>query len=191
MKLFLKNLKNIKKIGNKLNNFLFEFKKFKQKKSVSPLIATIVLISFTIAIGSLVINWGKQFITAQTQGLQKASVECQKENVQIVSATLDTTNEQLKFIIRNIGDTPFEFGTLNVYFEDGTVTTLKGFKYGSNSCGEENNNLCKVDISTVQLYSAQTNNDFKNGETWKKIQYIEIPSANCPNNLYYQYNIQQ
>jgi len=166
--------------------------KKKKKKAVSPLIATIVLISFTIAIGSLVINWGKQFITAQTQGLQQAGVECQKENMQIVSATWDRTNNKLKFITKNMGEIEFKFKTVNVYFDDGTVTTLpsagNSISDGTNKCGGNGNNGkdCSVAVGEVKNWNVKLNNDAN-----KKIQYIEIPSSKCTQNLYYFYNVQQ
>ena len=157
------------------------------KKAVSPLIATIVLISFTIAIGSLVINWGKQFITAQTQSLQQTGVECQKENAEIVKASLDKTNSNLKFIVRNTGDTNLKFNVLNVYYNDSSVETVKSFIDSNNKkCGADQNTPCSVNKGEVMSYSAKLSN-YKN----KKIDYIELPSANCPNNLYYYYNVEQ
>lgn len=37
------------------------------KRGVSPLIATVLLIAFSVALGAVVMNWGKGFITDQTE----------------------------------------------------------------------------------------------------------------------------
>lgn len=154
------------------------------KRGVSPLIATIVLISFTIAIGSLVINWGKQFITAQTQGLQQAGVECQKENIEIVESKWDNTNKKLSIIIRNMGDVEFKASTINIYLDNASVYSIS----------EDTGFLIELNKSQVKSFS------FSKGDygilgnidtTQSKIKYIEIPSSNCPQNLYYSYNVQQ
>ncbi|MEO2154729.1 MAG: archaellin/type IV pilin N-terminal domain-containing protein [Nanoarchaeota archaeon] len=153
------------------------------KKAVSPLIATIVLISFTIAIGSLVINWGKQFITAQTQGLQQTGVQCQKENIQVVSVKLVNISSDIgnkpysnfSVIIKNIGDTDFNLGPINIYTQNGNVYT---------------NNTISLTIGkgdAKQFYVI-----FKDYNATKdSANYLEIASKDCPQNLYYNYNIQQ
>ena len=164
------------------------------KKSVSPLIATIVLISFTIAIGSLVINWAKQFITAQTQSLQQSGVQCQKESVEIVSAKVDN-NHRLNFIIRNSGSVEFKFVKLNVYYSDGSVETVTSFtdNNANQQCGSGNNNNnnqqeCKVDKSSVKKFTTSKGLNIPQNA---KVEYIELPSKDCPQNLYYNYNVEQ
>ncbi len=39
----------------------------RDKKGVSPLIATVLLIAFTVALGAVVMNWGRGFVQEQTQ----------------------------------------------------------------------------------------------------------------------------
>ncbi len=49
------------------------------KKAISPLIATVLLIGFVVAIGAVVMIWGKGFITerAQKEGaLSQAQLDC-------------------------------------------------------------------------------------------------------------------
>jgi len=163
----------------------------KKKKAVSPLIATIVLISFTIAIGSLVINWGKQFITAQTQGLQQAGVECQKENADIIKVIYDKTHSKLAFTIKNTGEIDIAFRKVNVYYKDGSVETITKIGDGDGGCGEEDNKDCTVEKGSVKQFENMElkNNNNKDGGESKEISYIEVPSAKCSDNFFYGYNI--
>jgi flagellin-like protein len=148
------------------------------KKAVSPLIATIVLISFTIAIGSLVINWGKQFITAQTQSLEQAGVECNKENIQIVRVIANVTSSgrnavtNFTIFVRNIGDVAFELQSVNVY----TDTNV----YSNSS----------VDFSLDKGESKSFSVVFNFNASKEKVDYIELTSKKCPNGVYYGYNIE-
>lgn len=38
---------------------------FKKKKSISPLVATIILLAFAVALGSVVMSWGKGLIESK------------------------------------------------------------------------------------------------------------------------------
>jgi len=145
------------------------------KRAVSPLIATIVLISFTIAIGSLVINWGKQFITAQTQALEQAGVECNKENIQIVKVTANVTNStktNFTLIAKNIGDVKFSLGSVNVYTENKV--------YSNNSISFDLEKGEADSFSVVFAFNASK----------EEVSYIELTSKNCPNNVYYFYTVE-
>ena len=51
------------------------------KKGVSPLIATVLLIAFTVAIGSVVMNWGTGYIK------EEQSVATSTSNVKLICAT--------------------------------------------------------------------------------------------------------
>ena len=77
---------------------------FGSKKGVSPLIATILLIAFAVALGSVVMNWGLSL------NLGKSSDKCR--NVEIKIRNIDVaevcfggfgTNGYVNFIIDNVG----------------------------------------------------------------------------------------
>ncbi|MBI2652438.1 hypothetical protein HYX00_03135 [Candidatus Woesearchaeota archaeon] len=77
---------------------------FKTKKGVSPLIATILLIAFAVALGSVVMNWGLNL------NLGKSADKCR--NVEIKIRNIDSaevcfggfgTNGYIHFIIDNAG----------------------------------------------------------------------------------------
>lgn len=76
----------------------------RSKKGVSPLIATILLIAFAVALGSVVMNWGLSL------NLGKSSDKCR--NVEIKIRNIDVaevcfggfgTNGYINFIIDNVG----------------------------------------------------------------------------------------
>ncbi|MBR9676511.1 hypothetical protein GOV04_00025 [Candidatus Woesearchaeota archaeon] len=43
------------------------------KKGVSPLIATVLLIAFAVALGAIVMNWGRTYVEEQTDNAQELS----------------------------------------------------------------------------------------------------------------------
>jgi len=43
------------------------------KKGVSPLIATVLLIAFAVALGAIVMNWGRGYVTATTEAATETS----------------------------------------------------------------------------------------------------------------------
>lgn len=79
---------------------------FKSKKGVSPLIATILLIAFAVALGSVVMNWGLSL------DLGKSADKC--KNIEIKIRNIDSTeicfggfgqNAYINFVIDNTGTT--------------------------------------------------------------------------------------
>jgi len=55
-------------------------KLFSNRKGISPLIATVLLIGFAIALGALVMNWGKSYVEEQitaTDERYRADQECE------------------------------------------------------------------------------------------------------------------
>jgi len=59
----------------------------KNKKGISPLIATVLLIGFVVAIAAIVMLWGKGFIeerTAKEGALSKAKLDCTNINIKFI-----------------------------------------------------------------------------------------------------------
>ena len=90
------------------------FNTFSSKKGVSPLIATILLIAFAVALGSVVMNWGLNL------NLGKSSDKCR--NVEIKIRSIDVaeicfggfgTNGYINFIIDNTG--PIDISGLAIW----------------------------------------------------------------------------
>jgi len=78
---------------------------FISKKGVSPLIATILLIAFAVALGSVVMNWGLNL------SLGKSSDKCSNVHIKIRSIDVAEVcyggfgaNGYINFIIDNVGE---------------------------------------------------------------------------------------
>lgn len=117
----------------------------KQKKGVSPLIATVLLIAFAVALGAVVMNWGKSFAIGTMNTVQQKSDQdttCSGDVslnvVKLADGTLQmcyggsTTEGHLFFIIENSGRVAISqidlqvIGAIDVYAN----TTLNGTSIG-------------------------------------------------------------
>ena len=86
---------------------------FRNKRGISPLIATVLLIAFAVALGAVVMNWGRSYIEAtQTQVQQqgqteiKCSTSVKVDAIKIGGVTkvcFDDSQHDVKFILENIG----------------------------------------------------------------------------------------
>ena len=66
-----------------------------KKPGVSPLIATVLLIAFTVALGAVVMNWGRGFVQTQTNEAEKTTqtkIGCSlKVNLKV--SVIDSTDQ--------------------------------------------------------------------------------------------------
>jgi flagellin-like protein len=85
-----------------------------QRKGVSPLVAVITLIAFTLIIAGFLANWATQFTTRQTQQIQL----CLGAEAIIQGATYD--NGDLNLYVNNRGDVDLTFDVILKY-SDGSV----------------------------------------------------------------------
>lgn len=112
------------------------------KKGVSPIIATVLLIAFAVALGAVVMNWGKGFVEATAKDTQDKS-------------NLDLACEQsLSFGVKKIGQTPkicFNKSSTPKYVEvmlenSGTVD-ITGMQFMIFDSSEDSENINNVTIS--------------------------------------------
>lgn len=61
---------------------------FRQKKGISPLIATVLLIAFAVALGAVVMNWGKEYV-------QSTAIDAREKG----QAKQKCTSTDMEFII--------------------------------------------------------------------------------------------
>lgn len=88
----------------------------KNRKGVSPLVAVITLIAFTLIIAGFLANWATQFTTRQTQQIQL----CLGAEAIIQGATYDAGTDVLTLYVNNRGDTDLTFDVITKY-SDGSV----------------------------------------------------------------------
>lgn len=77
---------------------------FKSKKGVSPLIATVLLIAFAVALGSVVMNWGLNLELGKSTDKCR-DVEIKIRNIDVAEVCFGGfgTNGYINFIIDNVG----------------------------------------------------------------------------------------
>ncbi|MBW3017302.1 hypothetical protein KY316_02930, partial [Candidatus Woesearchaeota archaeon] len=81
------------------------------KKAVSPLIATVLLIAFAVALGAIVMNWGESFVRETQETAEEASegrLDCTLAvDFEIINARYqesDGDNANVTILVRNAGD---------------------------------------------------------------------------------------
>lgn len=127
------------------------------KKAVSPLIATVLLIAFAVALGALVMNWGREYIE-QTQ-----------EKVSTTSAQQSTCSFDVSMQLLKIGEKPcFDRSGRTFYaiIENGNYE-LTGYKV--TVFGNDNNiydsdataTVKKVESKLITVPINSTDPDFK------------------------------
>ena len=76
---------------------------FRSKKGVSPLIATILLIAFAVALGSVVLNWGLNLNLGKTDRCSNVEIKTRSIDVADVCYGGAGPNAYINFIIDNTG----------------------------------------------------------------------------------------
>jgi flagellin-like protein len=99
------------------------------KKAVSPLIATVLLIAFAVALGALVMNWGKTYTEEQmsyTTTKSNEELECEL-NVELDIKEIDgqpqifysSSSNTLTFILENKGRKDIDSIRIRITGQDG------------------------------------------------------------------------
>ena len=94
-----------------------------KRKGVSPLIAAVLLIVFTVAISTIVVNWLRDYTTETTSSVGETSrevIDCAKENLKMTNAyiTVNTTadaDDVIKATLKNTGHVDFTISSAYVY----------------------------------------------------------------------------
>jgi flagellin-like protein len=130
-------------------------------KGVSPLVAVITLIAFTLIIAGFLANWATQFTQRQTQQIQY----CLGAEAIIQGATYDTGT--LNLYVNNRGDVDLNFDILLTY-DDGSVEKPSGTfavdagELATFAVSSVPSNLTEATIQSQECRSAQ---DFV-GRSW-------------------------
>ena len=86
------------------------------RKGVSPLIAVIVLIAFTLIVAGMLATWASRFARETLP-----TTECFNIDVIIQGATYDSPTSTLNLYVRNRGTIELTFDTL-IKYQNGTIT---------------------------------------------------------------------
>jgi flagellin-like protein len=77
-------------------------------KAVSPLIATIILIALTVALGAIIVGWAKGYVNNQVTNLGA--------QVQILQVSYNNSNGNIAILVQNIGSTQLVANNLLIKF---------------------------------------------------------------------------
>ena len=90
---------------------------YRFRKGVSPLVAAVLLISFTMAIAAILATWATQYMTQQTATLTTKGNEanCVYARMNLDTYSYDSTSNQLIMIINNDGRIGLQNFTLFLY----------------------------------------------------------------------------
>jgi len=135
------------------------------RKGISPLIAAILLIAFTLAVATFLSTWSTQFTKERTEEFSKVgkelSSQCQYANLQIETAIYDEVDDKIVAVVWNMGKTDLSNFQFLIYYSDVNISTL--------SPTDSNITLSTGDFHTFTVYNVTS--------IPKKIQ---VRSLNCP-----------
>ena len=98
------------------------------RKGISPLIAAILLIAFTITVATFLASWSTTFARTQTEEFSRAGEEiaakCQYANLQVETAIYDSSEEKIVAVVWNMGKVDLSDFQFLVYYSDVNITTL-------------------------------------------------------------------
>lgn len=114
------------------------------RKGISPLIAVIMLIAFTMIVAGILAGWATTFVTQQREELQF----CGRAQLLIQSATYNDTSGVLSMALFNTGDVPLKGFVARLTYANNTVV--------SDRTGLEDLEIQSQDISTVSLTTDDT-----------------------------------
>lgn len=90
-------------------------------KGISPLIAVIMLIAFTMIVAGILAGWATQFVQTQRSELQF----CSKAQILIQRAYFDSGSSNLNLAVYNTGSVPLSGFSVIMTYSNQTITTAK------------------------------------------------------------------
>lgn len=141
-------------------------------KGVSPLIATVLLISFTVAVAGIIATWITQFASTTSQTVSKQSdteITCAYGSVNIRS--LKYSSPFLSGVVENNGQIDLGSISLSIIYQNATSEKIQLCKSGitGQSCATSNLSL--------RVSEQQSFNFTLNGSNYEEIRVI----TNCSN----------
>jgi flagellin-like protein len=113
-----------------------------RRKGISPLIAVIMLIAFTMIVAGILAGWATTFVTQQREELQF----CARAQLLIQNANFDNSSKNLTIALFNTGDVPLKGFVARLTYDNNTVTSERR--------GLDNLQIESQDIKTVVVPTA-------------------------------------
>ena len=100
----------------------FKIKQVKMKKAMSPLVSTVILIGFAIALGGVVMSWGKGGYSVE------GPVECGQTSLSLISygenKGICTKDGSLYFTIQNNGEVELDGIKVSLLSDEGIYSDI-------------------------------------------------------------------
>jgi flagellin-like protein len=112
------------------------------RKGISPLIAVIMLIAFTMIVAGILAGWATQFVTQSRSELQF----CARAQLLIQRAYFDNTTKNLTLALFNTGDVSLNGFAVRLTYQNESIVSEKF----------ETLNISYQDIKTVVLQTDDT-----------------------------------
>ncbi len=137
------------------------------KKGISPLIATILLIAFVIAVGGILSGWLVSFSKERTQEAAtkgETDIKCSYASLYVSDANCNSTKKTISLIAENTGNQDLSDFTLTVIYVNNSVSNIG------------------LGPSSVILYPGDVENFYNGTETviCNNISKIIFKSDTCP-----------
>ncbi len=136
------------------------------RKGVSPLIAAVLLIAFTMAVAAILTAWVTTFTqeqTAQVGNQSEQVISCSGGVIDILDTNHDSENDELYITIANVG---------NVDFSNVTITALGGGSVVGDDFVE--------DFSSGDTWSPESDNPIQIRPEGSPVDSVRVASRNCP-----------
>ncbi|MFH0752528.1 MAG: archaellin/type IV pilin N-terminal domain-containing protein [archaeon] len=122
------------------------------KKGISPLIATVLIIGFTVALGAVVMIWGSGFVKTMQETSEQSmevSQSCAAAMVGVDNIQPESAN-RISFMMENVGQTKIDSVIVRITGTDGvdSVTIKKGLNVAAKSLFSAKFNPEKVGLVT-------------------------------------------
>jgi len=112
---------------------LFRKKFYQKSKGISPLIAAVLLIAFTITIATFLASWSTTFTRTKTEEFSRTgeeiTAECQYARLVIENAVYDGVNDKITAVVWNMGKTDLSNFQFNIYYSDINITKATPSNY--------------------------------------------------------------
>ncbi len=139
----------------------------RRKKGVSPLIASVLLIAFTLSIGAFMSTWLQDITKKQTsEAADNSKPECQYANLNIQNVTFTNSTTKLRIDVENTGTKSVAIRSVRIiYLNDSTAEA----------------NFTRITISAGDSYPLVMYNTTDNSSIRSTIRKLRLVT-DCPNN---------
>ena len=95
------------------------------KKGISPLIATVLIIGFTVALAAIVMTWGSTFIRETTETTERSTsqaIKCATDlSFDITNVSCSSTGGSKLVVVDNRGNVDIKSLMFRIHYENGSV----------------------------------------------------------------------